>query len=202
MEKKTLITTIAVAAVCITGAAILFSPSSSKDETPPVKTTAETKIIVPAEPSAPPSNMESAPQASSELPVTAKPATKANQPDHPLADAVELMKADGEAYDAETEYQLNQIFEAEVMETFPVYTVQTHNPIEEKKNPKFFGPPQGEVWIRIKPENSREMREIMAQVADLYHENAEHPDDEITVLHWVGGRPWSKETYGPDDFVN
>ena len=202
MKKKTLITTIAVATVSITGAAILFSAGSSKDKTPPPEPTAQGKPLSQTEPTAAPSIMESIPQESDEKPAKTKTTAKETLPNQALADAAELMKVESEEYDADTEYQLNQIFEAEVMETFPVYTVQTHNPIEEKKNPKFFGPPKGEIWIRIKPENSREMREIMAQVADLYHQNAENPDDEITVLHWVGGRPWAKETYGPGDFVN
>ncbi|WDP90914.1 MAG: hypothetical protein HUN04_14905 [Desulfobacter sp.] len=102
----------------------------------------------------------------------------------------------------EIEWQLNQIFEAEAMETFPIYTVQTHNPFKAMENPEFFGPPENEIWIRIKPESAGEMKEVMAQVADLYRVNAAQPEDEITVLQWVGGRPWAKETYRPENFNN
>ncbi|MCP4115247.1 MAG: hypothetical protein GY737_07505 [Desulfobacteraceae bacterium] len=101
-------------------------------------------------------------------------------------------------YDVEVEYQQNKEFEAEALETFPVHTVQTHNP----KDPKAYGPPKGEVWIRIKPENAREMNEIMAQVADLYRETAAEYGEEITIMHWVGARPYARTSYAPDGQIN
>ena len=90
----------------------------------------------------------------------------------------------------ELEYVLNKMFEEEAKEIFPLHTVQTFNPVE----PELYGPKEGEVWIRIKVEHSREHKEIMAQVADLYKDVARH-DKPVTVMLWVGNRPWAKFQY-------
>ena len=95
---------------------------------------------------------------------------------------------------AELEYQrdLNLMFEEEARETFPLWSVQTSNPMDIEK--KVFGPKKGEVWVRIKPENAKEFKEIMAQTADLYKDVARY-DDPVTVVLWVGNKVWSKFQY-------
>ncbi len=90
----------------------------------------------------------------------------------------------------EYEYELNKEFEAEAIDTFPLHTINTFNPLK----PEPYGPKKGELWIRIKVEHSREFKEIMAQVADLYKDVANY-NNPVTVLLWVGNRPWAKFTY-------
>ena len=92
----------------------------------------------------------------------------------------------------ELEYQRNLMFEEEARETFPLLSVQTSNPTDIEK--KVFGPKKGEVWVRIKPENAKEFKEIMAETADLYKDVAEY-DDPVTVVLWVGNKVWSKIQY-------
>lgn len=124
---------------------------------------------------------------------------KAEPPEDSFLDEEELVEIDDPVdYDVEVEYQQNQEFEAEALETFPVHTVQTHNP----KDPNAIGPPKGEVWIRIKPENAREMNEIMAEMADLYRETAAEYGEEITIMHWVGAQPYARTSYAPDGQIN
>ena len=94
----------------------------------------------------------------------------------------------------ELEYQLAQEFEAEALEVFPVHTVQTFNPYD----PDAFGPKhQGEVWVRIKVENAREYKDTMAQIADLYKTVTDY-DKPVTIMHWVGGRPYAKMMFPPE----
>ena len=99
---------------------------------------------------------------------------------------------------AELEYQrnMNLMFEEEARETFPLLSVQTSNPIDIEK--KVFGPKKGEIWIRIKPENSKEFKEIMAEIADLYKDVARY-DDPVTIILWVGNRIWAKFQYPPQE---
>ena len=65
--------------------------------------------------------------------------------------------------------------------------------IEEQDNRSL---KDGEVWIRVDPAHSAEHRTIMAQTADLYRVNTGFEGD-VTVVLWVGGQPWARETYGP-----
>ena len=92
----------------------------------------------------------------------------------------------------ELEYQRNLMFEEEAREIFPLLSVQTSNPTDIGK--KVFGPKKGEVWVRIKPENAKEFKEIMAETADLYKDVARY-DDPVTVVLWVGNKIWSKIQY-------
>ena len=93
---------------------------------------------------------------------------------------------------AEEAYARNQMFEYEALDTFPLHTIETHNPLQ----PQAYGPQPGEIWIRVKVEHGRELKDIMAQVADLYRTTvrAEGP---VTVMHWVGGRPHARYQYPP-----
>ncbi len=97
----------------------------------------------------------------------------------------------------ELEYESSKMFEEEALEIFPLHTVQTHNPLEPDK----FGPPKGEIWVRIKVDHSREFKDIMAQIADFYKE-VTYFEDPVTVMLWVGGRPWAKFQYPPQDVEN
>ena len=97
----------------------------------------------------------------------------------------------------ELEYESNKMFEEEALEIFPLHTVQTHNPLE----PDQFGPAKGEIWVRIKVDHSREFKDIMAQIADLYKE-VTYFEEPVTVMLWVGGRPWAKFQYPPQDIDN
>jgi len=94
----------------------------------------------------------------------------------------------------ELEYQLAQEFEAEALEVFPVHTVQTFNPYD----PDAFGPPKGEVWVRIKAENAREYKDIMAQISDLFT-TVTYYSEPVTIMNWVGGRPQAKQTYPSEE---
>lgn len=55
-------------------------------------------------------------------------------------------------------------------------------------------PPAGEIWLRIPAEYSSEHRDIMAQHAALYRVEAGYSGP-ITVLLWVGGRPYARQQY-------
>lgn len=94
----------------------------------------------------------------------------------------------------ELEYEQNQFFEELVMGSFPVHTVQTYNPMDFKTP----GPPKNEIWIRIKPENAKEMNEVMGEVADLYREIGKEHNEDIVVMHWVGAQPYARRRYSPD----
>lgn len=102
--------------------------------------------------------------------------------------------AGGQEEDPEAgmEYHLNKEFEADALQTFPLHTVQTNDP----RRPEKFGPPRGEIWIRIKVEHALDMKGIMAQVADLYRETTWY-DEPVTIMHWVGGRPYARQVYLP-----
>lgn len=91
---------------------------------------------------------------------------------------------------AEVEHETIQYFESEALKDFPVHTIETFDPLQPNPN----GPKRGEVWIRIKAENSREMKEVMAQTADVYREITGSMEP-VTIMHWVGNRPYAKFTY-------
>lgn len=55
-------------------------------------------------------------------------------------------------------------------------------------------PPDGHVWIRIDPAYAQEHKDIMAQAADLYRVET-GTSDPVTVMLWVGGRPYRKQVY-------
>lgn len=95
----------------------------------------------------------------------------------------------------ELDYQMREMFKEEAMEFLPLQAVVTHDP----RNPdRPRSPREGEIWIRIKPENSGETRDIMAQVADLYRDVARY-DEPVTVILWVGGRPWVRFRYPQEE---
>ena len=104
-------------------------------------------------------------------------------------------------------YVKAQVFREEALEIFPVYSVEIHRPesvdtgwVEENgiMIKKSYGPPPNEVWIRIRPENAREMKEIMAQTADLYREYVNGYGHDIRIVHWVGGQAFAAATYNSD----
>lgn len=97
----------------------------------------------------------------------------------------------------EEEYEQNQFFEALVKGSFPVHTVQTHNPLDTDAP----GPPKDEIWVRIKPENAREMNEIMSELADLYRDISAGGKKDVVVMHWVGAQPYARKTYAPDGSI-
>ena len=92
----------------------------------------------------------------------------------------------------ELRYHLNREFEEEAKEALPLLAVVTPDPREtEHRRLK-----EGEIWIRINPGNSREMKDIMAQTADLYKKSTWY-DKPVTVILWVGGQPWARFQYPP-----
>lgn len=101
---------------------------------------------------------------------------------------------DSEREAKQREYELNKEFEEEAKETLPLLSIQTNNPL----NTKAFGPRRGEIWVRIKPDNARELKQIMKKLADLYRSRTGY-DGTITIMHWVGGRPHFKMTFSPND---
>lgn len=107
--------------------------------------------------------------------------------------------------DEEAVYYKSMVFRDEALSVFPVHTVQIHQPksIEEdiqtgRIGGKNFGPKPNEVWVRIKPDNAKQMREIMAQTADLYREYVNENKENIVVVNWVGGQAWARMEFAPD----
>jgi hypothetical protein len=126
---------------------------------------------------------------------------KADDNNEPTSAQLEDMPEDLDYQDEEVVYLKAQVFRDEALETFPVYTVEIHKPESlESDNPgtKTFGPDKNEIWIRIKPQNAREMKEVMAQTADLYRQYVNEYEEGIKVIHWVGGQPWASTVYSPD----
>lgn len=107
--------------------------------------------------------------------------------DDPLGDN-EIEAPD--AAQAELEKVRIDMFKAEAMETLPLLTLHTADPLRPDKP----GPKPGEVWIRIQPHRSGETRGIMAQVADLYRSTLRH-EKPVTVMLWVGGQPMARFEY-------
>ncbi len=104
-------------------------------------------------------------------------------------------------------YLRAQVFRDEALDAFPLYSVEIHRPkgldpgyIEENgiRIYKSYGPPPNEVWIRIRPENAREMKEIMAQTADLYRDYMNQYPHPVRIVHWVGGQIFAAATYNAD----
>ncbi|MBW1682511.1 MAG: hypothetical protein JRJ83_13950 [Deltaproteobacteria bacterium] len=93
----------------------------------------------------------------------------------------------------EREYELNQEFEAEARDVLPLLSIQTNNPLDSKDS-KTFGPPRGEIWVRVKPDNAGDLKQIMEELADLYRSRTGY-EGAITIMHWVGGRPHLKMTF-------
>ncbi len=96
-----------------------------------------------------------------------------------------------EELEKELRYHLNKEFEEEAKEVLPLLAVVTPDPRETHSRLK-----EGEIWIRIMPGKSREMKDIMAQTADLYKETTWY-DKPVTVILWVGARPWARFQYPP-----
>ena len=90
----------------------------------------------------------------------------------------------------EREYELNKDFEEEAKEVLPLLSIQTNNPLDTKA----FGPRRGEIWVRVKPDNAKELKEIMEDLADLYRADTGYRGS-LTIMHWVGGRPHLKMTF-------
>lgn len=87
----------------------------------------------------------------------------------------------------EREYELNREFEEEAKEMLPLLSIQTNNALDVKA----FGPRRGEIWVRVKPDNARELKQIMEELAELYRTRTGY-EGSITIMHWVGGRPHFK----------
>jgi len=188
MEKKKIKLTIVFLAGLLSLTLYLYSGNDALEPAPPVVTAPqpEPEIITPA------------PEPKESPAVVPEPENKkiiAEKIKPPVAPAQVMAPP---VDDAELEYEQNQFFETLVRESFPVHTIQAHNPL----NPEAPGPPEGEVWLRIKPENAREMNEIMAEVADLYRDIAGQADEDIVVMHWVGAQPYARHTYSPDGTIN
>jgi hypothetical protein len=91
---------------------------------------------------------------------------------------------------AELEKVRIDVFKTEAMETLPLLTLHTADPLHPDKP----GPKKGDVWIRIQPNYSSETRDIMAQVADLY-KTMVNQEQTVTVMLWVGGQPMARFEY-------
>ncbi|WP_319526476.1 hypothetical protein [uncultured Desulfosarcina sp.] len=121
-------------------------------------------------------------------------------------------------------YQKTRMFMEEARESLPLIGIRAYNPIAAAKRAYQAsiagnasdtsetseeseasddeqevllddrGLKDGEIWIRINAANSGEHLEIMAQTADLYRSNTGF-DGEVTVMVWVGGQPWIRETF-------
>ncbi len=106
-------------------------------------------------------------------------------------------------------YIKTQMFMDEAKASLPLLDMRAFNalkaktgdgePVSQPNDPSIKGRDSkglkdGEVWIRINAGYSKNFQEIMAQTADLYRANLEY-EGEVTVLLWVGGRPWAKQTY-------
>ncbi len=99
-------------------------------------------------------------------------------------------------------YRRAQVFRDEALEVFPLLSMSIHTPeFMADKNSGGIGPRSGEIWIRIKPENSGEMKEIMAQTADLYRQYVKEYDRPVRIVLWVGGQIWAVSTYGTDGIL-
>ena len=147
----------------------------------------------PDSPESPVTKTSSSPQ----VPVESEPEGAAMAPDNP--DSASATTADEAVY-----YQA-MVFRDEALSTFPVHTVQVFQPDSVKEDlqtgrigGKYFGPKANEVWLRIKPESAGQMREIMAQTADLYREYLGQTSENIVVVNWVGGQAWARMEFGPD----
>jgi hypothetical protein len=101
-----------------------------------------------------------------------------------LALAVTLAMAGGAfAGDAAT-------FEAQALKSLPLLSAKALD--EAKPDPN--GPQANEVWIRIKPDNSREAQAISGQVADLYR-SVFDKGGSVSVVLWVGNKIVGKGQY-------
>lgn len=81
-------------------------------------------------------------------------------------------------------------FEARALADLPLLSAKTF----DADNPDPNGPQTDEVWIRIKTENGREARAIMAKTADLYRAVLGKTGP-VTVIHWVGNKIYAKGQY-------
>ncbi len=103
-------------------------------------------------------------------------ASNVNQTDEPAPiqqedmDENQTSEPDFTQKEIEDIYLRAQVFRDEALEVFPVYSVETHRPkglypgyVDENgiRMYKSFGPPSKVVWIRIRPKNALEMKEIM-----------------------------------------
>ncbi len=117
----------------------------------------------------------------------------------------------------ELHYEKMRMFMAEARENLPLIGIRAFDPIAAAQNTHQSenvaniggdakaaksverdqrGLRDGEVWIRIDPAYSSTHREIMSRTADLYRANTGFTD-EVTVVVWVGARPWVRQVFGP-----
>lgn len=99
----------------------------------------------------------------------------------------------GADLDKVVQHEIAEVFAEEALRTFPLHTARAFDPLSADP----YGPSPGELWIRIKADNSREMKHIMDQVANLYRD-VSGTAEPVTVIHWVGNRPFAKFDYGAD----
>lgn len=130
-------------------------------------------------------------------PVKAEPVKKNVEKVAETAPPPAVEEADPPHQTIEEEYEQNRFFETLVKGSFPVHTIQTHNPLDTDVP----GPPKDEIWVRIKPENAGEMNEIMSELADLYRDISAGYQEDVVVMHWVGAQPYARKTYSPDGSI-
>ena len=99
----------------------------------------------------------------------------------------------GADLDRVVQHEIAEVFAEEALRTFPLHTARAFDPLSADP----YGPSPGELWIRIKADNSREMKHIMDEVAALYRDLSGTAEP-VTVIHWVGNRPYSRFEYGLD----
>lgn len=81
-------------------------------------------------------------------------------------------------------------FEAQALKSLPLLSAKTL----DEANPAPNGPQAGEVWIRIKPDKSKDAQAIFTQVADLYR-SVFNKGNSVSVVLWVGNKIVSKGQY-------
>ena len=207
MKKKTLFTTLGIVSVAAVIAAVIFISPETARETPPDRNMAPApekatvQAIRPDNPS--PEADPAGPAVPNEVQTEPAPAPPADMVEAPVPEPAPGTPE--KVVDEVEQYYRAMVFRDEALESFPVYTVQVHQPtsIEEdlqegRIGGKDFGPKPNEVWIRIKPDNAGEMREVMAQTADLYRQYVNEYDEKIVVVNWVGGQAWARMEFSPD----
>ncbi len=202
MKKQIFISMAIVATIIVAGVWFLVSFRNDREMQPVQNSTpvCDQALVQASRPEPPP--LESAPAGPVHQPVTD---TVPRKEEIPVA-AAQNAADDPTATEWEkTVFQKAMVFRDEALTAFPVYSVQVYQPesvSETAQEPVLTGNPitprANEIWIRIKPDNAREMREIMAQTADLYREHVDAPSENIVVVNWVGGQAWARMEFDPD----
>ncbi len=186
--KKSIISTSAVLILAVAASFVLLRPATDT-RTAPRPAAHTTAAQNPQSTPAPPSR-----EAPPEHPITPpKPHTTGNRTHIEPPESMPVTTAAQPEDDMATQLdaELAEQFETEALEAFPLHTVDAYNPL---KQPGERGPAEGEVWIRIKVDHAPAHKDIMAQVAEHYKLVTRY-DKPVTVLLWVGGRPWAKVRY-------